>query len=359
MRNRFKGLGLIDRVPDELWTKVYNIIQETGIKIIPMEKKCKKAKWLSEEALQIAVKRREVKSKGKKERYSHLNAEFQKIARRDKKAFLSDQCKEIEENNRMGKMRHFKKIRDTKGKFHAKMGSIKDRNGMDLTEAEDIKKRWQEYTEELYKKDLHEPENHNGVVTHLEPDILECEVKWALGSITMNKASGGDGIPVELFQILKDDAMKLLHSVCQQIWKTQQWPEDWKSSIFIPIPKKGNPRECSNYCTIALILHASKVMLKILQASLQQYMNRELPDVQAGFRKGRGTRNQIANIHWIIKQAKEFQKNIYFCFIDYVKAFDCVDHNKLWKIVKDMGIPDQLDCLLRNLYAGQEAVVRT
>ena len=168
MRNRFKGLDLTDRVPDELWTEVHDIVQETGIKTIPMEKKCKKAKWLSEEALQIAVKRREAKSNGKKERYTHLNAEFQRIARRDKKAFLSDQCKEIEENNRMGKTRNrFKKIRDTKGTFHAKMGLIKDRNGMDLTEAEDIKKRWQEYTEELYKKDLHNPDNHNGVTTHL------------------------------------------------------------------------------------------------------------------------------------------------------------------------------------------------
>ena len=165
-----------------------------------MEKKCKKAKWLSEEALQIAVKRREEKSKGEKERYKHLNAEFQRIARRDKKAFLSDQCKEIEENNRMGKPRDlFKKIRDAKGTFHVKMGSIKDRNGMDLTEAEDIKKRWQEYTEELYKKYLHDPDNHDGVITDLEPDILKCEVKWALESITTNKASGGDGNPVELF----------------------------------------------------------------------------------------------------------------------------------------------------------------
>src|SRR5574341_2329015 len=162
-----------------------------------MEKKCKKAKWLSEEALQIAVKRREAKSKGENERYKHLNAKLQRIARRDKKAFPSDQCKEIEENKRMGKIRDlFRKIRDTKGTFHAKMGSIKDRNGMDLTEAEDIKKRWQEYTEELYKKDLQDQDNHNGVITHLEPDILECEVKWALGSITTNKASGGDGIPV-------------------------------------------------------------------------------------------------------------------------------------------------------------------
>ena len=190
MRNRFKGLDLIDRVPDELWTEVHDTVQKTGIKTIPKKKKCKKAKWLSEEALQIAVKRREVKSKGEKERYTHLNAEFQRITRRDKKAFLSDQCKEIEENNRMGKTRDlFKKIRDTKGTFHAKVGSIKDRNGMDLTEAEDIKKKWQEYTESLYKKDLHDPEIDNGVITHLEPDILECDVKWVLGSITMNKAS--------------------------------------------------------------------------------------------------------------------------------------------------------------------------
>ena len=194
-----------------------------------MEKKCKKTKWLSGEALQIAVKRREAESKGEQERCTHLNAEFQRIAIRDKKAFFSDQCKEIEENNRMGETSNLlKKIRDTKGIFHAKMGSIKNRNGMDLTEAEDIKIRWQEYTEELYKKDLHDPDNHDGMIAHLDPDILECEVKWALESITMNKASGGDGIPVELFQIMKDDTVKVLHSICQQIWKTQQWPQDWK-----------------------------------------------------------------------------------------------------------------------------------
>ena len=190
-------------MPDELWTEVCDIVQETGIKTIPKKKKCKKVKRLSEEALQTAVKRREAKSKGEKERYKHLNAEFQRIARRDKKAFLSDHCKDIEENNRMGKTRDlFKKITDTKGTFHAKTGTIKDRNGMALTEAEDIKKRWQEYTKELYKKDLHNPDNHDGVITHLEPGILECEVKWALGTITTNKASGDDKIPVELFQIL-------------------------------------------------------------------------------------------------------------------------------------------------------------
>ena len=180
---------------------------------------------------------------------------------------------------------------------------------MDLTEAEDIKKKCQEDTEELHKKDL-DPDNLDGVITPLEPDILEHKVNWILGSITMNKASGGDGIPVELLQILKDDASKVLHSICQQIWKTQQWPQNWKRSVFIPIPKKGNAKECSNYHTIALISHASKVMLKILQARPQQYVNHELPDVQAGFRNSKGTRNQIANIHWIIKKAREFQKTL-------------------------------------------------
>ena len=175
----------------------------------------------------------------------------------------------------------------------------------------------------------------------------------------MNKASGGDGIPVRLFQILKDDTVKVLHAICQQIWKTQKWPQDWKRSVLIPIPKKGNAKECSNYPTIALISHTSKVMHKIFQARLQQYMNHEFPHVQAGFWKGRGTRDQTANICWIIKKVTELQKDIYFWFIDYAKDFDCVDHNRLWKILKEMEIPDHLTCLLRNLYAGQEATVRT
>ena len=187
-----------------------------------------------------------------------------------------------EENNRMGKTRDlFKKIRDTKGTFHEKMGIIKDRNGMDVTEVEDIK-RWQEYTKELYKKDLNDLDNHDGVITHLEPDILECKVRWALGRITTNKASGGDRIPVELFQILKDDAVKVL---TQCITKIQQWPQDWKRSVFILIPKKSNVKDCSNYHTIVLISHGSKVMLKILQARLQQYVNQELPDFQAVLEK--------------------------------------------------------------------------
>ena len=253
----------------------------------------------------------------------------------------------------------FKKIRDTKGTFHAKMGTIKDRNGMDLTEAEDIKKRQQEYTEELYKKDFCDPNNHNDVITHLEPNILGCKVKRTLGSITMIKTSGGDAIPVELFQILKGDAVKMLYPLRHLIWKTQQWPQDWKRSLFILIPKKGNAKEYSNYCTIALISQTRKAMLKIFQARLQQYKNHELPDVQSGCRKGRGTSVQIANIHWIIEKARELQKNIYFCFIYYSKAFDRVDHNKLQKILKETEIQDLLTCLLRNLYVGQEVTART
>ena len=208
----------------------------------------------------------------------------------------------------MGKTRDlFRKIRDTKGTFHAKMGTIKDRKDMDLTEAKDINKRWQEYAEELYKKDLHNPDNHDGVIIHIEPDILESEVKWVLHSITMNKASGGDGIPAELPQILKDDAVKVLHSIYQQTWKR---------SVCIPIPKKVNAKQCSVYGTHALISNTSKVMLKILQASVQQYLKCELPDVQAGLRKNRGTRDQFSNICSIIKTAREVQKKICFSFID-------------------------------------------
>ena len=187
--------------------------------------------------------KREAKGKGEKERYTYFNAEFQRIARRDKNAFLSDQCKEIEENNRMGKTRDiFKKSRDTKGTFYAKLGAIKDRNGMELTEAEDIKKRWQEYTEELYKKDLHDPNNHDGVITHLEPNILECEVKWALGSITTNKVIEGDGIPAELFKILKDDAVKVLCAICQQIWKLSRSHRAGKGQFSFQSQRRAMPK---------------------------------------------------------------------------------------------------------------------
>ena len=199
----------------------------------------------------------------------------------------------------------------------------------------------QDYTEELYKKDPHDPDNHNRVITYLEPDILECEVKWALGSITTNKTRGGNEIPAELFQILKDDAVKVLHAICQQIWKTQQWPHDWIKSVFIPIPKKGNAKECSDYRTIALISHAIKViMLKILQARLQQYVNRELPDAQAGFRKGRGTSDQIASSGSSNKQENSRKTSI-FALLTMPKPLTMwITIN--WKILKEMGVPDHL-----------------
>ncbi|XP_049807436.1 uncharacterized protein LOC126249792, partial [Schistocerca nitens] len=231
----------------------------------------------------------------------------------------------------MGKTRDlYKKIREIKGKFQAKIGMIKDRNGKDLSEAENVKERWAEYVEDLYKKELHHdraPTADVNVNLELEPDILESEIQWALENMADNKTSRHDEIPAELFKATGKDAVKVLHSICQKIWITQQWPEDWKRSVFIPISKRKSSKECSDYRTIALISHASKVMLKILQNRLRQYLDRELPEEQAGFRKGRGTRDQIANIRWIMEKAREFQKDVYLCFIDYAKAFDCVDHN--------------------------------
>ena len=189
------------------------------------------------------------------------------------------------------------------------MDTIKDKNGRDLVDAGEIKKRWKEYMKELYKKDINEPDYCDGVVSHPEPDILESEVKRALRSTAVNKASGFNELPAELFRSLKEDAIKVLHSLCQQIWKTRQWSQDWKRSILIPVPKKGSTKECANHRTIALISHASKVMLKIFHARLQYYVNQELPDVQAGFRKGSGTRDQIGNIWWIIEKARDFRKS--------------------------------------------------
>ena len=259
----------------------------------------------------------------------------------------------------MGKTRDvFKKIRDTKGTFHAKMSTINNRNGTDLTEPEDIKMRWQEYSE-LYKKDLHDPDNYNGVITHLEPDILECKVRWALGSITTNKASGGDGIPAELFQILKDELLKCCTYCASKSGKLS-------SGHRTKVSFHSNPKERQCQRVLKLAHNCTHLQQTVCQQTnaqnsltrLQQCVNHELPDVQTGLIKGRGTRDQIINICWIIKKARGFHKDIYFCFIDYAKALDCVDQTN-WKILKDMGIPDHLTCLLRNLNAGQEATVRT
>ena len=228
---------------------------------------------------------------------------------------------------------------------------------MNLTGAEDMKKRWQEYRE-LYKKCLNDLDNHNDVITHLEPDIPEGEVKWALGSITIKKAIGGDGIPAELFQILKDNAVKVLHSICQQIWKIQQWPRDWKMSFFIPIPKKGNGKECPNYSTIALNSHASKVMLKILKVRVQQLVNQEFPDVQLDLEKAEESEIKLLTSAGSEIKQGNYSKTSTSTSLTTLKLLT-VDHNKLWKILQDMGIPGHHTCLLRNMFAVQEATVRT
>ena len=236
----------------------------------------------------------------------------------------------------MGKTRElFKKIRDIKGTFHAKMGTIKNRNSMNLTEAGDIKKRWQAYTEELYKKVLYDLDNCDGVITHLQPDILECEIKWALGSITMNKAGGGDGIPAQLFQVLEDDAVKVLHSIYQQIWTTQQWPQDWKRLVFIPTPKKGKAKECSNYHTVALILHARQVILKILQVRLQQDMHQELPDVQTGLEKAEEPEVILPTSVGSSKKQENFRKTSTSALLTMPKPLT-VWITTNWKILKEI-----------------------
>ena len=240
-----------------------------------------------------------------------------------------------------------------------KMGTIKDRNGMDLTKAEDTKNRWQEYTEELYKKDLHDPDNHSGVITHVGPEILESEVKWALGSITTNKASGGDGIPVELFQILKDDAVKGLHSICQQIWKTQQWPQAGKGQFSFQSQRKAMPKNVQTTTQLQSSHILAKKCSKFSKPGFNSARTMNFQIFKLDLEKAEEPEVKLPTSVGSLKKQESSQKNINFCFIDYVKAFDCVDHNKLWKILKEMEIPDHLACLPRNLYTGQEATVRT
>ena len=257
------------------------------------------------------------------------NPMFQRTAKRDKKGFLSEQCKEIEENNRMGKDSGlFKKIKDTKWIFYAKMGTIKDRNSMDITEVEDIKKRWQEYTEELYKKNLNDPDNHSDVITHLQPDILGCKVKQVLGSIITNKASGSDGIPVELFLILKDDAVKMLHSICQQIWKTHQWPQDWKRSVFIPI-LKTMPKNDQTTAGLHLSHILAKWCTKFSKPGLNNTWTKNFQMFKLDLERAKKPEIKLpTSVGWSKKQESP-RKKIYFCFITYAKTFDWGNHNNL------------------------------
>ena len=252
----------------------------------------------------------------------------------------------------------FKRIKYLRGHFIPKIGNLTDQNGKHLTNGDEIKSKWEQYVEELYKKEIKRTGNLELDDYELEPGILESEVKFAMKTVANGKASGHDGIPIECFKTVKEDAVKILTKLCRQIWKTQKWPQDWKKSIITPIPKNGNAKYCSNYQTIALISHTSKIMLKIIQRRLEPFLGRVMPVTQAGFRKGRGTRDQITNLRWLMETAREYQKEFYICFIDYNKAFDCVDHEKLSSVLLEMGTPKHLIILIKNLYTNQQASVK-
>ncbi|CAF1550752.1 unnamed protein product [Rotaria magnacalcarata] len=350
----------MDKEPEELWQEIRDIINdETKINIPTITKK-KKNNWISSSTLEIAKKRREAKANGNGQVFTKLNADFQRAARKDKEKQIMQECEKVEEYNKKGMTRDlFKKIKYFRGQFIPRNGILTDQNGKHLINGDEIKHKWKQYTEKFYKKEINGTGNLELDNYELEPDILESEVKFAIETLANGKAPGHDGIPIECFKTIKEDAVKILTKLCQQMWKTQKWPQDWKTSLLIPIPKNGNAKDCSNYRTIALISHASKIMLKIIQRRLEPFLEREMPVTQAGFRKGSGTRDQIANLRWLMEKAREYQKEFYLCFIDYSKAFDCVDHEKLWSVLLEMGVPKHLIILMKNLYTNQQATVKT
>ncbi|XP_064123393.1 uncharacterized protein LOC135227268 [Loxodonta africana] len=313
---------------------------------------------MSEETPKLALECPVAKAKGRIHEVKELNRRFQRASQEDKIKCYNDICKELEMENQKGRTcSAFLKLKELKKKFKPRVAIVKDSMGKILNDAGSIKRRWKEYTESLYQKELVDIQPFQEVAYDQEPMVLKEEVQASLKALVKNKAAGIDGISIETFQ-QTDAALKVLTHLCQEIWKTASWPTDWKRSIFMPIPKKGDPTECGNYRTISLISHASKILLKIIQKRLQQYINGELPEIQAGFRRGRGTRDIIADVRWILGESREYRKDVYLCFIDYAKAFDCVDHNKLWMALR-MGVSEHLIVLMRNLYIDQEAVVQT
>lgn len=361
VRNRFSALELEGKEPEAMWNEIRDTVISMANEHVPKVRKTKRKEWMSEEAIKIAEERRVKKTQGDLEGTRKLNADFQRQVRRDKAAYLNEQCKEVEENNKKGRSRDlFKKISEITGKSTDKLGVTKNREGKDLIEEEELKNRWKEYTEDLYKKDddvVEEDEEDEEY--EQEPEILESEVRQALSELSNRKSPGIDRIPIELFKVAGDEAIQVLTKLCQQIWKTGVWPTEWKKSVYVPIPKKGDAKVCSNNRTIALIPHASKVLLKVIQKRMEPYMEREMPEEQAGFRKGRGTRDQIANLRWILEKARDYRKDIFMCFIDYSKAFDCVNHARLWTGLRKMGIPRHLIELMKGVYTDQQATVRT
>ena len=284
----------------------------------------------------------------------------QRRARQDKEQGIKDKCRQIEESNTMGRTRDlYREIKEMTGSYSSRCGAMKLSTGKVVTEGKEVKEIWQQYTEELYRRDPNATDSFNENIYEDEPEVMGIEVKEALRHISNRKSAGCDGIPIELLKAGGQEAVKVMTGLCNCIWKRKEWPTDWKKSVYVPIYKKGDKKECGNYRTIALISHASKVLLWVIQRRLEVFLIPELPIEQAGFRRGRGTRDHIANLRWMMEKAREYQRDLYMCFIDYKKAFDCVDHERLWVILRGMGVPVHLIVLLKRLYTNQEATVRT
>ena len=360
VKNRFNGLQLADREPEELWNDIRDIVKETADKRVPKAKRKKVTKWLSDEAVKIADERREVRNKGDDKEYRRLNAAFQRRARQDKEQSTTEKCRQIEESNKMGRTRDlYREIKDMTGSYSSRCVAMKLSTGKVVTEGKEVKEIWQQYTDELYRRDPNATDSFNENIYEDEPEVMEIEVKEALRHIYNRKSAGCDVIPIELLKAGGEEAVKVMTGLCNCIWKRKEWPTDWKKSVYVPMYKKGDKKECGNYRTIALISHASKVLLRVIQRRLEVFLIPELPIEQAGFRRGRGTRDHIANLRWMMEKAREHQRDLYRCFIDYKKAFDCVDHERVWVILRAMGVPVHLIVLLKRLYTNQEATVMT
>ena len=360
VKNRFQTLALQDAEPEEMWDSIKSTLQQAAKEHVPKARRRRKSHWLTNDSLKIAEERRKAKERRDREETKRLNGAFQRQARKDKAAFVRSECEQLENDNIVNNTKEvFATIRSLHGELRPRLGALKDHNGDILTQEKEVQDRWRQYTEKLYTRDPKMTDQCGLEFLDSEPDILKSEVEWALQVIAKGKTPGFDEVPIELIQECGDEGVNIMLDLCNKVWKTGVWPTDWKRSVFVPIPKKGDARECGNNRTIALISHASKVLLKIIQKRMEPYMEQQLSEMQAGFRKRRGTRDQIANIRWIMETAREYQKDLCMCFIDYSKAFDCVDHNKLWIILIEMGVPHHLVTLMKCLYTNQEAAVRT
>ena len=364
--NRFEELLSYEeeRTPEELWTDIKESILDSANKHVPVKRRKKATPWLSREVIDLADERRQLKEAGLQtsNMYRMMSKEIQQKSRRDKNTHLNHLCNELEDHSAKNNSRYlFRGVKDLTRKTKAKLATIKDENGKVLTEENEIKDRWKRYCEKLYasQEETSVDQADFSYDDEEEPDILLSEVKNAIRKLKNNKAPGIDDIPGELLKNFDNAGVKILLQLCNKVWHTRIWPDDWKKSLFITLPKKGDINECKNNRTIALIPHASKILLHILNERLRPHIERELPPEQAGFRRGRGTRDHIANIRHIIEKCKEYRRKVYLCFIDYSKAFDCVRYGPLWKALEALGIPRHLIHLMKNLYDGQLACVRT